>query len=167
MLPLFEDWPLPIVTVRVFGLLPLIAFLTGILFTLKMLAPSVRCLAGTFILNDSLPFVREGRVKALAITSAKRSELLPDVPTLSESVMPDFESGAWQGIVAPTGTPEAIIERLNKEIHEALASDMVRDQLAKQGTQILGNSPAEYQKYISDETVRWGDVIRAAGVTVN
>ena len=121
----------------------------------------------TNTLNDSLPFVREGRVKALAITSAKRSELLPDVPTLSESVMPDFESGAWQGIVAPTGTPEAIIQRLNKEIHNALASDMVREQLAKQGTQILGNTPAEYQQYISDETVRWGNVIRDAGVTVN
>lgn len=121
----------------------------------------------TNTLNDSLPFVREGRVKALAITSAKRSELLPDVPTLGESVMPEFESGAWQGIVAPAGTPQPIIERLNKEIHKALESDMVREQLAKQGTQILGNSPAEYQKYIADETVRWGNVIRAAGVTVN
>lgn len=121
----------------------------------------------TNTLNDSLPFVREGRVKALAITSAKRSELLPDVPTLSESVMPEFESGAWQGIVAPAGTPDAIIQRLNKEIHDALASDMVREQLAKQGTQILGNTSAEYQQYIADETVRWGNVIRDAGVTVN
>ena len=121
----------------------------------------------TNTLNDSLPFVREGRVKALAITSAKRSELLPDVPTLAESVMPDFESGAWQGVVAPAGTPPAIIDRLNQEIRKALKSDLVREQLAKQGTQILGNSPEEYQKYISDEIVRWGEVIRAAGVTVN
>lgn len=121
----------------------------------------------TNTLNDSLPFVREGRVKALAITSAKRSELLPEVPTLAESVMPDFESGAWQGVVAPAGTPTAIIDRLNQEIREALKSDLVREQLAKQGTQILGSSPQEYQKYISDEIVRWGEVIRAAGVTVN
>lgn len=121
----------------------------------------------TNTLNDSLPFVREGRVKALAITSAKRSDLLPDVPTLAEQVMPGFESGAWQGVVAPAGTPQPIIDKLNAEIRKALESETVREQLAKQGTQILGASPQEYQKYISDEIVRWGEVIRAAGVTVN
>ncbi len=121
----------------------------------------------TNTLNDSLPFVREGRVKALAITSAKRSELLPDVPTLAESVMPAFESGAWQGVVAPAGTPDAIVARLNQEIAAALKSDAVRDQLAKQGAQILGSSAADYQKYIADEIVRWGDVIRAAGVKLD
>lgn len=121
----------------------------------------------TNTLNDSLPFVREGRVKALAITSAQRSELLPEVPTLAESVMPGFESGAWQGVVAPTGTPEPIIARLNEEIQTALKSDLVHDQLAKQGAQILGSSAGDYQKYISDEIVRWGEVIRAAGVKLD
>lgn len=121
----------------------------------------------TNTLNDSLPFVREGRVKALAITSAERSELLPEVPTLSESVMPGYESGAWQGVVAPAGTPDAIINRLNEEIRTALKSDLVREQLAKQGAQILGSSPADYRQYISDEIVRWGEVIRAAGVNLD
>src|SRR5690606_5669975 len=121
----------------------------------------------TNTLNDSLAFAREGRVKALAITSAKRSELLPDVPTLAESVMPDFESGAWQGVVAPAGTPEEIVNRLNKEILAALKSSAVQEQLARQGTQILGASPEEYQQYISSEIVRWGDVIRAAGVKLD
>lgn len=121
----------------------------------------------TNTLNDSLPFVRDGRLKALAITSAQRSEQLPDVPTLAESVMPGFESGAWQGLVAPTGTPQAIITRLNDEALKALASDEVRTQLAQQGTQILGSTPEEYQKYISSEIVRWGDVIRAAGVKLD
>lgn len=121
----------------------------------------------TNTLNDSLPFIREGRVKALAITSAKRSELLPDVPTLGESVMPGFESGAWQGVVAPAGTPEEIVNRLNKEILAALKSSAVQEQLARQGTQILGASPEEYQQYISSEIVRWGDVIRAAGVKLD
>ena len=121
----------------------------------------------TNTINDSLPFIREGRVKALAITSAKRSELLPDVPTLGESVMPGFESGAWQGVVAPAGTPEEIVNRLNKEILAALKSSAVQEQLARQGTQILGASPEEYQQYISSEIVRWGDVIRAAGVKLD
>ncbi len=121
----------------------------------------------TNTLNDSLPFIREGRVKALAITSAKRSELLPDIPTLGESVMPGFESGAWQGVVAPAGTPEEIVNRLNKEILAALKSSAVQEQLARQGTQILGASPEEYQQYISSEIVRWGDVIRAAGVKLD
>lgn len=121
----------------------------------------------TNTLNDSLPFVRDGRVKALAITSAKRSDLLPDVPTLGETVMPGFESGAWQGIVVPSGTPEAVISRLNEETLKALESQEVKDQLGKQGTQILGSSAADYQKYISSEIVRWGDVIRAAGVKLD
>ncbi|MFA7670187.1 MAG: tripartite tricarboxylate transporter substrate binding protein, partial [Burkholderiaceae bacterium] len=121
----------------------------------------------TNTLNDSLQFVRDGRLKALAITTADRSEQLPDVPTLAETVMPGFESGAWQGIVAPTGTPEAIINRLNEEALKALQSDEVKSQLDQQGTQILGSTPAEYQAYISSEIVRWGKVIEAAGVSLD
>ncbi|NYT23733.1 tripartite tricarboxylate transporter substrate binding protein [Alcaligenaceae bacterium] len=121
----------------------------------------------TNTLNDSLQFVRDGRLKALAITTAERSEQLPDVPTLAETVMPGFESGAWQGIVAPTGTPEAIINRLNEEALKALQSEEVKSQLDQQGTQILGSTPAEYQAYISSEIVRWGKVIEAAGVSID
>lgn len=121
----------------------------------------------TNTINDSLPFIRDGRVKALAITSAKRSDLLPDVPTLGESVMPGFESGAWQGVVAPAGTPDAIVDRLNKEIRAALATDAVLGQLAKQGTQPLGSSPQDYKQYIASEIKRWGDVIKAAGVKLD
>jgi len=121
----------------------------------------------TNTLNDSLQFVRDGRLKALAITTAERSEQLPDVPTLAETVMPGFESGAWQGIVAPTGTPETIINRLNEEALKALQSEEVKSQLDQQGTQILGSTPAEYQAYISSEIVRWGKVIEAAGVSID
>ncbi|MFT0851709.1 tripartite tricarboxylate transporter substrate binding protein [Achromobacter sp. F4_2707] len=130
-----------------------------------LVSGQVQFMANT--LNDSLPFVRQGRVKALAITSAQRSELLPDVPTLAESVMPGYESGAWQGVVAPTDTPDAVINRLNEEIRTALKSDLVREQLSQQGAQILGSTPADYRQYISDEISRWGEVIRAAGVKLD
>ncbi|MFA7670189.1 MAG: tripartite tricarboxylate transporter substrate binding protein [Burkholderiaceae bacterium] len=121
----------------------------------------------TNTLNDSLPFIRDGRLKALAITTAQRSDKLPDVPTLAETVMPGFETGAWQGLMAPAGTPEAIINRLNEEALKALESDEIRAQLASQGTHSLGSTPEEYQKYISSEIVRWRKVIQDAGVELN
>jgi len=118
-------------------------------------------------LNDSLPFIRDQRVRALAVTSAKRSELLPDVPTVAETVAPGFEMGAWQGIVVPAGTPAPIIDRLNAEVRKALQAEPVRRQLALQGAQPLGSTPAQYQAYIGSETRRFGEVIKAAGVQLD
>lgn len=136
-------------------------------------APAMTDLVGgqvqfmTNTLNDSLPFIRENRVKALLVTSQERSAMLPDVPTAAEGVIPGFEMGAWQGIVVPAGTPPAIIDRLNTEIRTALKTDTMRKQLAVQGAQALGSSPSEYGAYIRSETKRWGDVIRAAGVKLD
>lgn len=122
---------------------------------------------GTNTLNDSLPFIKDGRLKALAITSKERSPKLPDVPTLAETEIPGFEVGAWQGIVAPAGTPKSIIERLNVEVLKALKSDFVKTQLSEQGAQPLGSSPAEYGAYIKSEIKRFGDIIKAAGIKAN
>ncbi|WP_353151706.1 tripartite tricarboxylate transporter substrate binding protein [Pollutimonas bauzanensis] len=136
-------------------------------------APAMTDLVGgqvqfmTNTLNDSLPFISENRVKALAVTSKERSATLPDVPTAAEEVIPGFEMGAWQGIVVPAGTPPAIIDKLNAEIRTALKTDTMRKQLEAQGAQALGSSPAEYDAYIRSETKRWGDVIRAAGVKLD
>ncbi|NYT60462.1 tripartite tricarboxylate transporter substrate binding protein [Alcaligenaceae bacterium] len=121
----------------------------------------------TNTLNDSLPYIHEKRLKALAITSAQRSPALPDVPTVAESVIPNFDMGAWQGIVVPAGTPPAIIERLNKEVLTALKTPTILEQLATQGAQPLGSSAQEYDAYIKDEIKRLGDVITAAGVQLN
>ncbi|MCX5591515.1 Bug family tripartite tricarboxylate transporter substrate binding protein [Alcaligenes endophyticus] len=118
-------------------------------------------------INDSYPMIRDGRVKALAVTSSERSHLLPDVPTVAETVLPGFESGAWQGIAVPAKTPTEIIERLNKEITIALQSPEVKEQLDTQGTQVLGSSSEDYQTYIAQETKRWGEVIRDAGVKLD
>jgi tripartite-type tricarboxylate transporter receptor subunit TctC len=121
----------------------------------------------TNTLNDSLSFIRDKRVKALAVSSKNRSPMVPDVPTINETVIPDFEMGAWQGIVVPAGTPAAIIEKLNQEIRTALKSEVILKQLALQGAEPLGSTPQEYDAYIRSETKRWGDVIKAAGVKLD
>ncbi len=121
----------------------------------------------TNTLNDSLPFIRDGRVRALAISSAKRSDRLPDVPTLEQSGLQGFDVGAWQGVVAPSGTPASIIQRLNGEIRKALASEVMQKQLALQGAYSLGSTPQEYDAFIRSETTRWGEVVKAAQVKLD
>ncbi|OZI38504.1 LacI family transcriptional regulator [Bordetella genomosp. 10] len=136
-------------------------------------APAMTDLVGgqvqfmTNTLNDSLAFVRDGKLRALAVTGSQRSPLLPNVPTVAETVKPGFEVGAWQGVVVPKGTPPEIVARLNREILKALQTDEVRKQLAAQGAQVLGSTPEAYQQYIRDETQRWGEVIREAGVKLD
>jgi len=133
-------------------------------------APAMTDLVGgqvqfmTNTLNDSLGFVRAGKLKALAVSSRQRSAQLPDVPTLDEAGVKGFEMGAWQGIVAPAGTPDDIVDKLNHEIRAALQAPKVQEQLREQGAQVLGSTPLEYEHYIRDETQRWGDVIREAGI---
>ncbi len=121
----------------------------------------------TNTLNDSVQFIRDNRVKALAVTSATRSPVLPDVPTVAETVVPGFEMGAWQGIVVPTGTDPAIIKKLNAEILKALKNPGVLKQLEDQGAQVLGSTPEEYKVYFESEIKRFAKVVKDAGVTLN
>ncbi|MBR8657322.1 tripartite tricarboxylate transporter substrate binding protein [Achromobacter sp. Marseille-Q0513] len=118
-------------------------------------------------LNDSLGFIREGKLRALAVTSRERSEQLPAVPTVAETVAPGFEMGAWQGVVVPAGTPEPIVQKLNAEIRRALQSAEMQKQLKAQGAQALGSTPQEYGAYIRNEIQRWGTVIQEAGVQLD
>jgi tripartite-type tricarboxylate transporter receptor subunit TctC len=114
--------------------------------------------------NSQLPMIREGRVRALAVAMTRRLSVLPDVPTLHETVLPNVEMSAWQGIVVPTGTPQPIIERLNTELNRAVASADVREKLAAQGTEPLGNTtPAQYAAYIRSEITRWAQVVKESG----
>ncbi|WP_198299203.1 Bug family tripartite tricarboxylate transporter substrate binding protein [Bordetella genomosp. 13] len=121
----------------------------------------------TNTLNDSLGFIREGKLKALAVTSKARSDQLPDVPTVAETLKPGFEIGAWQGVVVPAGTPQPIVDKLNAEIRRALQSPEMLKQLKAQGAQPLGSSPKEYADYIRAETQRWGEIVRAANVRLD
>ena len=136
-------------------------------------APAMTDLVGgqvqlmTNTLNDSLGFIREGKLRALAVTSGTRSEQLPDVPTVAESVAPGFEMGAWQGVVVPAGTPAPVIDKLNAEIRRALQSPEMTRQLKAQGAQALGSTPQEYAAYIKSEIARWGEVVKAANVKLD
>ena len=120
----------------------------------------------TDTINSVMAFVRDKRLKLLAVTSAKRMSLFPDVPTLSESGMPGFEVGAWQGLMVPANTPTLIIRRLNAEVLKALQSAEVRQKLALQGAEPLGSTPEEYGAYVQKELTRWAAVVKQTGVTL-
>jgi tripartite-type tricarboxylate transporter receptor subunit TctC len=121
----------------------------------------------TDTVNSVMSFVRDKRMKMLAVTTAKRMTLFPDVPTLAESGMPGFEVGAWQGVMVPTGTPQAVVDKLNAEIVKALNSPDVRQRLALQGAEPLGSTPQEYGAYVKKELARWAGVVKATGVTLD
>jgi len=120
----------------------------------------------TDTVNSALPFIRDNKLRAIAVTSLKRTQVLPSVPTLNELGMTGFEVGAWQGLLAPAKTPPEVIARLNAEITKALAAPDVRAKLAGQGADPLGSTPAEYGQYLRSEIDRFAQVIRQSGVTI-
>ena len=112
---------------------------------------------------SSIEHVRAGRLRALAVTGATRAGVLPDVPTVGETV-PGYEATNWYGISAPKGVPAAIIDRLSKEIGAALADANIRARIAELGDTPFATSPAEFAKLVADDTEKWAKVIRAAGI---
>jgi tripartite-type tricarboxylate transporter receptor subunit TctC len=112
------------------------------------------------------PHVAGGQVKILAVSLPRRSPFLPDIPTLKESGV-DVEADTWMGLIAPGGTPPAIVARINKEVTEVIKLPAIRDKLATQLMEPVGNSPAEFRAFIDGEIARWTPVIRAAGIKVN
>ena len=117
----------------------------------------------TDTINTALPYVKDGRLRAIAVTSARRSSILPELPTFAESGLPGFDAAAWQGVVVPTGTSAEIVTRLNAEINKALQDPGVRARLAAQGADVLGGTGAEYAAYIRAETPRWAKAIKDSG----
>jgi tripartite-type tricarboxylate transporter receptor subunit TctC len=118
---------------------------------------------GFATMTASIGFIRADRLRPLAVCTIKRSEALPDVPTVADFV-PGFEASSWFGIAAPKATPAEIIERLNREVNAGLADPTIKARLADMGGTPLSGSPADYGKLIADETEKWGKVIRAAGI---
>ncbi|HEV3373756.1 MAG TPA: tripartite tricarboxylate transporter substrate-binding protein, partial [Xanthobacteraceae bacterium] len=108
--------------------------------------------------------VESGLLRALAVTSAQRSSLLPDLPTVAESGLPGYEAALRYGLVAPAGTPRPIVERLNKELRLALAADDVRQRLAADGAEVLPSTPEEYAADIDREEATWSKVVNALGL---
>ena len=113
--------------------------------------------------SGSAEFVRNGQLRALAVTSAARWQVLPGVPTVGESV-PGYEVSTWGGMGAPSGTPPAVIDRLNKEINAGLAAPRIKAKYDDLGLNIIGGSPAEFGKLIADDIEKWGKVVKFAGI---
>jgi len=111
----------------------------------------------------SIEYIRAGKLRPLAVTTATRSEALPDIPTVGEFV-PGYEAVVWQGIGAPKNTPPEIVDKLNKEINAALADPNMKARLADLGGTALAGSPADFGKLIADETEKWSNVIRALNI---
>jgi tripartite-type tricarboxylate transporter receptor subunit TctC len=115
------------------------------------------------VISSSIEYVRTGQLRALAVTTATRSEALPDTPTVGDFV-PGYEASTWNGLGAPRNTPVEIIDRLNREINAVLADPKVKARLATQGGTVLPGSPAEFAKFIAEETERLSKVVKFAGI---
>ena len=126
-----------------------------------LLGGQVQVMFGT--MPSSIEYIRAGRLRALAVTTATRSEELPDIPSVGEFV-PGYEVSTWYGMSAPMGTPAEVIDKLNKEINAGLADPKLIARLADLGGTVLPGSPADFGKLIADETEKWGKVIRAANI---
>ncbi|SOZ64822.1 conserved hypothetical protein, UPF0065 [Cupriavidus taiwanensis] len=112
---------------------------------------------------SAMPFVRQGKLRALAVTTARRSSSLPDIPTVAESGLPGYAFDSWFGILAPAGTPKEVVDTLNAEIGKALAAPDVRERLAAQGAEPKRSSPQEFASYIQAEIGKLAPVIRQSG----
>jgi len=115
------------------------------------------------VLPSSLPYIRNGQMRALAVTTEKRLAVLPDVPAMDE-FLPGYEASGWYGIAAPKATPPEIVEKLNKEINAGLADAKTKARLADLGCLVFAGSPPDFAKFVAGETEKWAKVIRAAGL---
>ena len=116
-------------------------------------------------LPTSLPHIKAGKLKALAVTTEKRTPLAPDIPTMIEQGWPGFVISAWYAVLAPAGTPRDIVARLNAEINNAVKDPELQKRMADQGIELVGGTPEEAQKFIDSEVVRWRKVIKEKGIT--
>jgi tripartite-type tricarboxylate transporter receptor subunit TctC len=116
-------------------------------------------------LSSVLPLVREGKLRALAVTSLRRAPMFPELPTIAESGYPGFEATLWNGLLAPAKTPATIIRKLHLETVKALALPDLRAKFADLGMEVIGNSPDEFAAAIKSESPKWAKVIKATGIT--
>jgi tripartite-type tricarboxylate transporter receptor subunit TctC len=116
---------------------------------------------------SSIGHIKSGKIRPLAVTTAKRSALVPDLPTIAEAGLPGFEANNWNGFLVPAKTPRPIVDRLNKDIAAALSLPDIKEFLFKQGLDAAPGTPEEFGAYIKSEMTKWAKVIKAAGVKVN
>ena len=118
-------------------------------------------------LNSALPYVRDGRLRAIAVTTAKRSSSLPDVPTVAAQSLPDFESSAWFAVAAPAKTPAAIVGRLSKEIDAALKLPELSGRIRDLGAEPIGGSPVEAATFVAAERQKWTRLVEQTKMKVD
>ena len=119
-------------------------------------------------LTAGLPLVKAGKLKLLAVTTAKRSPLAPDTPTMAEAGVKDFEMVSWQAVYAPKGTPKPIVQKLNADIVKILKTPEIRDQMsAAMGIEVVASTPEELTALMQAEIPRWTALIRKSGATPN
>ena len=115
-------------------------------------------------LTTAQPHIRAGRLRGLGVGTKSRSALFPEMPTIAEAGIPGFEANNWNGVVVPKKTPREIVERLHREIVAVLNDGSVAKRLASQGLEPIGDTPAEFARYLRSEAVKWGKVVKAAGI---
>lgn len=114
-----------------------------------------------------LPFIRENKMRPLAVTTRERTPVLPKVPTVAEAGFKDYEASAWFGVLAPAGTPKEIVERLSAEIAKGMNKPDMRERFARQGSAIAAATPAQFDRFLRDEIAKWGKIIREAGIRLD
>ncbi|HSN40868.1 MAG TPA: tripartite tricarboxylate transporter substrate binding protein [Burkholderiales bacterium] len=116
---------------------------------------------------SAVNFIKAGKIRGIAVTTAKRSALMPDLPTIAEAGLPGYEANNWYGVLVPAKTPRAIINRLNKEVTATLNTPAVKDFLFKQGLDANPGTPEQFGAYIKSENVKWAKVVKASGAKAN
>ena len=118
-------------------------------------------------ITTAWPLAKAGKLRPLAVTTAKRSSIAPEVPTLAESGLPGFEVGSWQGVFAPAGTPPEIVKRLNAEIVKILNMPDVKERLVALGAEPVGDTPEQFSAYVKSEVAKWSDIVKKSGAKVD
>jgi tripartite-type tricarboxylate transporter receptor subunit TctC len=115
-------------------------------------------------LTTAQPHIRAGKLRGLGVGKAKRSPLFPEMPTISEAGVKGYEANNWNGVVAPTGVPRSVVERLYRDITATLKETAVADRMQAAGLEPIGDSPAEFAQYLKAEAAKWGQLVKTAGI---
>jgi tripartite-type tricarboxylate transporter receptor subunit TctC len=114
-----------------------------------------------------VPHIQAGRLRALAVTTAKRSAIMPELPTIAEAALPGYDASVWFGVFVPAGTPRPVIDRLHAEILKALQTPDLKSRMVSMGTEVSGMGPDDFSAYVRREIPKWANLVKAAGVKVN